>query len=44
MYIEVVISNTEPSKKEYGMIWLDINNGINILKVYDGVKWTIVHF
>lgn len=44
MYVRVAISDTEPTNKTYGMLWLDISDNANILKVYNGTEWLVVHF
>ena len=50
MNLPIEISATEPSEPTYGLMWLDIsdndgnNDGDNVLKVYDGNQWLIVHF
>lgn len=49
MRVKISIGNTEPEEAFEGLIWLDTgdNDGNedsdNILKVYDGTKWLVVH-
>ena len=50
MKLPIVVSPTEPTTLGRGLMWLDTgdkdNNGTNdnILKIYDGSKWLVVHF
>lgn len=44
MFVKVEINDTEPVEKERGMMWLDTSNNTNILKIWDGTKWLVVHF
>ena len=50
MKLNVAIGDTEPINKSYGLMWLDTNDtnndgeNDNILKIYDGEKWLMVHF
>ena len=43
MKVKMMISNIEPVKKFWGMMWLDTGNN-NILKIYNGIEWLVVHF
>lgn len=50
MKLPIVVSATEPTQLGKGLMWLDIGdkdeNGTNdnILKIYDGTQWLVVHF
>ena len=50
MKLPIVVSPTEPTTLGRGLMWLDTgdkdNNGTNdnILKIYDGTQWLVVHF
>jgi len=37
-------SNTEPTEKQLGTIWLDTTDNPNELKIYDGTDWSIIGF
>lgn len=50
MKVNIVISDIEPTRKSYGLFWLDTsdnnNDGENdnILKIHNGIEWLTVHF
>ena len=50
MKLPIIISPTEPTELGKGLMWLDTGdkdgNGDNdnVLKIYDGTKWLVVHF
>ena len=34
-----VVSNSEPVQKDFGDVWVDTNNGIRTVQVWDGANW-----
>lgn len=50
MKLNIAIQNTEPTNKSFGLMWLDttdVNNDSendNILKIFNGEEWLVVHF
>ena len=50
MKVNIVISDTEPTRKSWGLFWLDTSDNNtdsendNVLRVYNDVEWLTVHF